>query len=435
MTDERLRRSLRVVDGAPVRPDSAFVDDLHARLAAQLGLVSGRSPDRVPRPQLALRRGRIGWLAVAVLLVLAIVGLLMSQGGRVPDQSPVPSSQSPSSLPSGTPAPTTATAAPGAASPAPSLDALRGDGLVVFELGDLTQIPRLRVLNRDLSSAELLPDVPGVQGRASWHPDGTRLAFTAYDPSEPEAIPRNWETDSQGSEPRLLSERCDPPACIAENEPAYSPDGTRLVFVRTRTSEPDASPTSVVAVRDLETGVVTELESTSRPRDVQENLHPRWSPDGRTIAYAVATFDEFGFASGSVIRLVESNGTNDRALSAPELEAGDPAWSPDGSSILFSSHPIRAYAAQGKRESERLHLYTMLADGSGVRQYDLVGAVGTPSWTSTGEQILFTYLEGAGDISPGHARLFVMDPDGSNVLPLTSTLGTPAWYAVQQPRP
>ena len=36
MTDERLRRNLRLVD-APVRPGSAFVDDLHALLAAELG--------------------------------------------------------------------------------------------------------------------------------------------------------------------------------------------------------------------------------------------------------------------------------------------------------------------------------------------------------------------------------------------------------------
>ena len=40
-----------------------------------------------------------------------------------------------------------------------------------------------------------------------------------------------------------------------------------------------------------------------------------------------------------------------------------------------------------------------------------------------------------GDNSPGIGVLFVMDADGSNVLPVTSSLGTPAWYAVQQPAP
>ena len=37
MTDDQLRRNLRLVD-APVRADSAFIDDLHAVLAHELGL-------------------------------------------------------------------------------------------------------------------------------------------------------------------------------------------------------------------------------------------------------------------------------------------------------------------------------------------------------------------------------------------------------------
>jgi Tol biopolymer transport system component len=122
-------------------------------------------------------------------------------------------------------------------------------------------------------------------------------------------------------------------------------------------------------------------------------------------------------------------------LTAPELEAGDPEWSPDGSSIVFSSQPIRAYAAESNRDATAMHLFRIGLDGSGADEYPLEGAVGAPSWTPAGDQILFTFLEGAGDNDPGHGRLYVMDPDGNNVLPVTSTLGTPAWYAVQQPRP
>ena len=45
-------------------------------------------------------------------------------------------------------------------------------------------------------------------------------------------------------------------------------------------------------------------------------------------------------------------------------------------------------------------MYTMQADGSDVRMLPLDGPVGAASWTATGDQILFTYMEAMGDISP-----------------------------------
>ena len=191
------------------------------------------------------------------------------------------------------------------------------------------------------------------------------------------------------------------PACVEENDPGYSPDGTRIVFVRTRAGEGDATPQSVVAIRDLESGAVTELEATSRSLTEGENNHPRWSPDGETIAYAVAMFGPEGEAAGSTIRVVGVDGADDRELTPPELEAGDPEWASDGSRLLFSSQPIRMYAAENNRDPDRMHLYTMQADGSDVRLFPLDGPVGAGSWTTSGEQILFSFMEGMGDISPG----------------------------------
>ena len=186
---------------------------------------------------------------------------------------------------------------------------------------------------------------------------------------------------------------------MEENDPGYSPDGKRLVFVRTREAEGDPTPVSVVAIRDLQSGEVTELEATSRPLTEGTNYHPRWSPDGQTIAYAVAAIGAEGGTAGSTIRLVGADGANDQPLTPPELEAGDPEWAPDGASLLFSSQPIRVYAAENNRDPDRMHLYTMGMDGSDVRQLPIDGAVGAASWTTSGAQILYTYMEGIGDIS------------------------------------
>jgi hypothetical protein len=436
MSDERLRRNLQAIDG-PAVPDSAFVDDLHAVLAQELGLAPMSANAGRIQPTLgSRRRGRrwFGWLAVAALVLLAIGALVLGPPGRAP-VVPAPSSMVPTVVPTGSLLPTESAPLAPTASLIPSLGALRGDGLVVFEVGDITEQARLRVLRPDLTSVELLPDQPGLQRRATWNPDGSRIAFGVHDLTELRSRALIWETDAEGSEPRLLSEGCDLPACVEENDPGYSPDGKRLVFVRTREAEGDPTPVSVIAIRDLQSGEVTELEATSRSMTDGANYHPRWSPDGQTIAYAVAAIRAEGGTAGSTIRLVGGDGASDRALTPPELEAGDPEWAPDGASLLFSSQPIRVYAAENDRHPDRMHLYTMQVDGSDVRQLPVDGPVGAAAWTTSGEQILFTYVEAMGDISPGHPRLFVIDADGSNVLPITSSIGTAAWYAVQQPVP
>ena len=445
MTDELLRRNLQTID-APMRPNPVFVDELHARLSGELGFAAATTvavrPQVRPRTR-ARRRSRVGWLAVAAVLVLAMLALLLAQLGRPSDEPPPPPSGSPSSQPSALPTPQASAApspvvstAPVIPDASPALEHLGSDGLVLYESGAMDGFSRLRVLQPDLSSVELLPDVPDVQFGAVWRPDGERLAYTGYDALELEAHPLVWETDAQGAEPILLSEGCDLPSCIAEYEPSYSPDGTDLVVVRTRLAE-GGEEESVVAIRDLETGAVTELDATRRPRRAAENLHPRWSPDSLTIAYGVTDYGEFGFPGDSRIHLVNADGSNERIISAPELHAGEPEWSQDGERILFASNPYRpVLRAVGGGPDAAPRLGVMDADGSNARLFDFGRVSVAGSWSGDGEQILFTLMEGSGRGSqrPSNPRLFVMDPDGRNVLPLSRN-PSDALYAVQQPVP
>jgi hypothetical protein len=127
MSDELLRRNLRVVDSA-MRPNPVFVEDLHARLASELEWAPVVGDRSVQRPRF---RGRRGWVAfalptnvkraatIAAVIVVAVIGYNLIPAGSTGTGGPLPTASSaPTPTPTPTPAPTP--------SPTPSFDPLSG---------------------------------------------------------------------------------------------------------------------------------------------------------------------------------------------------------------------------------------------------------------------------------------------------------------------
>jgi TolB protein len=134
----------------------------------------------------------------------------------------------------------------------------------------------------------------------------------------------------------------------------------------------------------------------------------------------------------SEIFIVNADGTGLHALTTPGLVAGDPAWSPDGSLIVFSTTPLHEWATHGVNPSP--DIFVIHPDGTGLRQLTSDGASGAPSWTSDGK-ILFSKVNY--DRQPA---LWLFDADGSNLIrigPGTMNLLSPTtgytYYAYWQP--
>ena len=113
---------------------------------------------------------------------------------------------------------------------------------------------------------------------------------------------------------------------------------------------------------------------------------PAWSP---TPGLSLIAFHRLDAATGrSDIWVMNGDGTNQRDLTADlpiELVRGEPAWSPDGQWIAFTS--IRGTAGPGRGS-----IWIMRVDGSEKRQltshpdngFDL-----HPTWSPDGQRIAF----------------------------------------------
>jgi len=168
-----------------------------------------------------------------------------------------------------------------------------------------------------------------------------------------------------------------------------------LVAIAASTSEPTETP------NPTETPAPTEVPlPTVSPTPAATSV----GGGGGQIAFASER------AGLPQIFLVDVNGENLVQLTTLTDGACQPAWSPDGDRLLFTS-PCR----QKSNEYSNAAIYVMNADGSGVGPLiSLIGGVYDPDWSRSG--IAFTYLE------TGQPSLWMAESDGS--APRKITIGT-----------
>jgi len=234
---------------------------------------------------------------------------------------------------------------------------------------------RPAVANADGSNVEVL-DIEGAfdLGCGAWSPDGQRLLCSVADLDDPSSD-GIYTMAADGTNLERLTVDAFPgvrgrvSVCSGQDAPGdFSPDGTQFVFVRVMCG----SGEDPVGGQTAEIHVGTIGEEETRAITITGFAHPqlpsaRWSPDGHWIV--------FGGVS-HLLYVVHPDGT-DRAtiqVSAPSFDAFlyRPAWSPNGSRIVFAMQLPNAGSTQ---------LYSTAFDGSDLRQITGgTSSVDFPSW-------------------------------------------------------
>ena len=188
-----------------------------------------------------------------------------------------------------------------------------------------------------------------------------------------------------------------PQGLLFQTEPAWSPDGSTIVFVSKRSGTSDLYAMSVDGSR------TRRLTSTK-----DDDGYPDWSPDGKRIV----------FARGTPARLfvMDADGTGARRLTTGQAEETEPSWAPDDSWIAYS----RREPGTSIRE-----LWLVRPDGSQARALTKLGGVAqAPSWSPDGRGIAFS-----ANVGEEGFDIYTVGADGKNVRLVTSGEESfePAW--------
>lgn len=266
-----------------------------------------------------------------------------------------------------------------------------GNGLIAFTLRDENRRLQIFTITLEGSQRKQLT-FEGDNGRPAWSPDGSKIVFASIRNGKP------WVgvMDADGSNQKLLREG---------RAPDWSRDGRQIAFSRLD---------GQIWVMNADGSNIRQVTHSSTFKS-----GPSWSPDGTQMVFILTRNPGSPTDPQPQIGIMNSDGTNERILTkedrnnvcrgpdgredflATAHDANAPAWSPKDNRIAMWSGIERRYG----------QIWLINSDGTGSRQLTKECSRRNnddPSWSPDAKKMLFSTGRS------GRNELWVIDPDGSN---------------------
>jgi TolB protein len=298
--------------------------------------------------------------------------------------------------------------------------AKQGDGVmryltnevIAYCLMSSTPVPSATIFTINSDGTENKPLIAAAIGlnHLDWSPDGKYLVAVGY----MDATFTTWSIHTFAADGTNLK-RITSKTGVADSEPAWSPDGTKITFTRVFWNSDGTMGRTELWV--------TNIDGSGQHYIGIEGFASKWSPDGTRLIYSSQKSGNYEIYTCLI------DGTNEQCLTNTSAHESYPVWSSDGKQIAFC-------ASTGVFNTQEAlvtyEVYLMNTDGTNIRQltnnncYD-----GYPRWSPDNTRLVFN-----SDMHDnGQHEIYTMNIDGTNIKRVTNTTrGATALNPVWRPR-
>jgi len=221
--------------------------------------------------------------------------------------------------------------------------------------------------------------------------------------------------------------------------PQFSPDGTQIAFLTLRADFVDDRYDATLRVISAAGG-----EPRTVVQDISDMDMPRWSPDGRTLAF----IGKVGDREAQLYTVPAAGGTPTELGDAPN-GVQQYSWSPDGSTIAYVTPDDSPLSAQDQRTHHDLftihdddyladkpavpsHIWLLSVKTGKARQLTrgstsvletappISGGISAPSWSADGRWIVYAQQADADDSDSDRTTIVAVNAASGAEHPITA---------------
>ena len=231
------------------------------------------------------------------------------------------------------------------------------------------------LMDRRGGEASKLTDIKGEISTYSWSPNSKKLALVIRDPLDtsknktpgPYIINRyRFKQDVSGYQYEnrnnhlyvfdISEKKLDTitKGNYNESDPQWSPNSSTIAFVSNQTEDVDRNTNNDIFLVNAAGGSNPRKLTTWKGSDIS----PRWSPDGKHIAYLRSTSDEnYAMYDQEILCVSNLNGEEIKLLSKSlDRPVSNPTWSKDGNKIgVLVSDDLQHYVAEYEIASGKMN--------------------------------------------------------------------------------